>query len=31
MTEVVFYIFAAVAVLSATMCILQKSPMVAVL
>jgi len=31
MTEVVFYIFAAAAVLSATLCILQKSPMVAVL
>ncbi|MGH7507880.1 MAG: NADH-quinone oxidoreductase subunit J [Gemmatimonadales bacterium] len=31
MTEVVFYIFAAVAVISATLCILQKSPMAAVL
>ena len=31
MTEVVFYIFAAAAVLSATMCILQRSPMAAVL
>src|SRR5918998_130907 len=27
MTEVVFYIFAAIAVLSATLCILQRSPM----
>src|ERR671915_723182 len=31
MTEVVFYIFAAIAVISATLCILQKSPMSAVL
>jgi len=31
MTEVVFYIFAAVAVLSATLCILQKSPMASAL
>ena len=31
MTEVVFYIFAAVAVFSALMCILQKSPVAAVL
>ena len=31
MTEVVFYIFAAAAVLSATLCILQKSPMAAAL
>jgi NADH-quinone oxidoreductase subunit J len=31
MTEVVFYIFAAIAVISATLCILQKSPMAAVL
>src|ERR671921_1273173 len=31
MTEVVFYIFAAVAVLSATLCILQRSPMASAL
>src|SRR5258705_8907708 len=31
MTEVVFYIFAAAAVLSATLCILQKSPMASAL
>src|ERR687898_702303 len=31
MTEVVFYIFAAIAVLSATLCILQRSPMVSAL
>jgi NADH-quinone oxidoreductase subunit J len=31
MTEVVFYVFAALAIISATLCILQKSPMVAVL
>jgi NADH-quinone oxidoreductase subunit J len=31
MTEVVFYIFAALAVVSATLCILQRSPMAAVL
>jgi NADH-quinone oxidoreductase subunit J len=31
MTEVVFYVFAGLAVLSAALCILQKSPMVAVL
>src|SRR3970040_1133573 len=31
MTEVVFYVFAAVAVLSATLCILQRSPMVSAL
>jgi NADH-quinone oxidoreductase subunit J len=31
MTEVVFYIFAAVAIISAIMCILQKSPIAAVL
>jgi NADH-quinone oxidoreductase subunit J len=31
MTEVVFYIFAALAVLSATLCILQKSPLSAAL
>ena len=31
MTEVVFYIFAAVAILSATLCILQKSPMASAL
>lgn len=31
MTEVVFYIFAAIAVLSAALCILQKSPMIAAL
>jgi len=31
MTEVVFYIFAAAAVLSATLCILQRSPMVSAL
>ncbi len=31
MTEVVFYIFAALAVLSATLCILQRSPMVSAL
>jgi NADH-quinone oxidoreductase subunit J len=31
MTEVVFYIFAAMAILSATLCILQRSPMVAAL
>jgi NADH-quinone oxidoreductase subunit J len=31
MTEVVFYIFAAIAVLSAAMCILQRSPMASAL
>src|ERR671911_1631131 len=31
MTEVVFYIFAAIAVLSATLCILQRSPMASAL
>src|ERR687889_866955 len=31
MTEVVFYIFAAVAVLSGTLCILQRSPMASAL
>src|SRR5215212_228425 len=31
MTEVVFYIFAVIAVLSATLCILQRSPMASAL